>query len=258
VTTDSAPAAPDLPSSPEEIFLRGAARAAEDAGDFPGARRLAARLRAGPERERWLASLDEVLSLGPDPEPDLLARWLLQPALRFGLRPDVAPAYLRFADEVLRAWGYGARARTELARYRALSDPLVADAGLFDGGGLARYLTDGVCEQVRCAAAPIETWSRQPASVFAVTASGSTALHLQDLASGAAVVTLPMPGPEPGQLVYGRLLPDARGRRMFAFPPVPVDRLTAGRVRRAVLRSAPATERIRAVAVYQRRSSSGD
>ena len=61
-------------------------------------------------------------------------------------------------------------------------------------------------------------------------------------------------GPAVGDLVCGRIVPLPAGA-CFATPPVPVDRLTARRIGRAVLRSAPTAERLRAVASYQRRAS---
>lgn len=239
----------------EDVVLRTAARSAEDCGDFSGALRLVAQLPCGPERSAWLRSLREVLALGDAPAPHQLGRWLVQPALRFGLRPACAPVFTGFALEVLRAWGLPGVERTRLAPARAAADPIVADAGLFDGGVFDRYLADALAAPLREAAGPLETWSRCPASAFEVRSSAPDCLQVADLHTGRAVQVVPEAVLEVGALCYGRLVPTGEPEReMFVLPPVAIDQVTAGRVVRAVSRAAPVAERLRAVASYQRRT----
>jgi hypothetical protein len=237
--------------------VRLAARRAEDAGNFAGARRLLRLLPADAGVRRWTRSLDEVLALGSNPEPALLAGWLVQPALRYGHELPQAGAVTALADEVLRTWGRSAAERAEQVSDRIIDDPLVADAGLFDEGILAAYLYCRVAPSLLARAFPVHCYPGAAIAAFETLEVRPTGMRLRSLLDGRQTWVEPVPAAESGRLLYGRLVPGVRGSR-FALPPVPVDRVTARRVIRAVARHAPVQERLRAVASYQRRCSRSD
>lgn len=270
---DSPPALAD-----EGLVLRRAARAAEDTGNVVGARRLVRLLPVDAEQRCWLRSLDEAVALGPDPEPGRLAVWLLQPALRHGLGTLRAGAVRLLAHEVKRARGSGSDHRAaghadsrsssvETFSNPVLDDPLLADAALFDAGLLAAYLESALHPALLARAAPIADWPAAAGSVFELTERDGVTLardqrddHKVLLASNPAdppTSKPPAASPVPA-LVYGRPVPwpEEPGAR-FVLPPIPLDRITARRVLRAITRRAPVEERVRAVAAHQRRSSTG-
>jgi hypothetical protein len=234
----------------EELAIRAAARRAEDAGDLVGALRLLRLLGDDAELVRWRTSLAAGLRCRDETER---ARWLLQPAFRHGFVSAARQALLTLAADVLRTRGRAAVAGSGETADAAVVDPLLIDAGLFDLGMLGDYLS----RVLRPGGSPLvpllARWPACRVSVFEV--DGTDPVLLTDL-----VHARPVDGPvlvdglEVGSLVYGRILPLPQGS-CFSAPPVPVDRLTARRIARAVLRSAPPVEPLRAVASFQRRTA---
>ncbi len=248
------------PAADETLVLRRAARAAEDAGNAEGARRLVRLLPADPERARWLRSLDEAVALGPTPSPGPLALWLLQPALRFGLGSLRAGAVRLLMHEVQRARGAGPARRVDEPTSTStagavLDDPLLADAALFDVGLLEAYVASALDPALRDRAAPLADWPAAAVGVFELTEREGALLARNLLDDREIRVATSPSASRPGPVVYGRPVPwpAAPGAR-FVLPPVPLDRVTARRVLRAVTRRAPVEERVRAVAGHQRRS----
>jgi hypothetical protein len=241
------------PNADEQVVLARAARRAEDAGDFAGARRLVRTLPPTPERRRWLVSLDAVLALGSEPAAGDLAAWLLQPALRFAVESTRFAVLLGFADEVLRSWGLTAPERAARLAAEPVVDPLVVDAALFDGGILAAYLGKGLAPALRRRAAPIETWPGGPPAVIEVVGLEGGPVRVRGVLDERDQLVAPFPDAGLGGFRYGRLVaqpgdPSVR----FALPPVRLNRITARRVARAVIRSAPVEERLRAIASQRR------
>lgn len=228
----------------EAEVIRAAARRAEDAGDLAGAARLVAALAADDQTRRWAADLRRGRQALAD-GPDATARWLLQPATRWGLTSPHAARWLALGGEVLRARGLPAaeRARGQLGCLWV--EPAVRDAGLFELGILDSYLTSALAPDVLAQAPFLARWSGCPVSVWEVADDG----RVRDLASGREEHVdsggQDGPGP-PGELLYGRLVPLAAGVG-FALPPVVLGRLEARRVLRCLARASPLTERMRAL-----------
>jgi hypothetical protein len=246
-----------LGSSGEAEVLRSAARNAEDAGDFDGALRLVRRLPDGARQRRWSRDLQEVVQCSAMTSADI-ARWLVHPALRWAQeRPTGRDLLERHAWLMLTTLGLLAPARTARLAAVAASDPVVIDAGLFDGGLFGRYLSEAAGPALLSRAGPVHTWERQPASIWRVEQQGMSAVVLHDLWACDDVRALPWDGvPSVATLLYGRLMPvsDA-GPLAFALPPVPVDQRCAARILRARRRGSGADERLRAVALSRRRAA---
>ncbi|HSP39055.1 MAG TPA: hypothetical protein VLR26_15025 [Frankiaceae bacterium] len=251
-----------LATSDEYHVIAAAAREAEDAGDLAGARRLIGLLPDDERRRRWARSLDVGLALDDELER---ARWLLEPALRhgFGAGADVGSTararLIVLAGDVLRARGAAALAASVESSHAAVQDPLLVDVALFDLGMLGRYRDEVLVPLGHRHAGVVESWLDRDVSAFEVQAVEPGGLVLHDLVHRQqTAVQRPgsEPGPELGDLLYGRVLP-VRDRACFGVAPVRVDRVTARRVVRALARRAPLIERLRAVASYQRRSAAG-
>lgn len=246
------------PTADEQVVLARTARRAEDSGDFAGARRLVRTLPPSPEQRRWLASLDAVLALGSEAATGELAGWLLQPALRFAVESTRFSVVLGFADEVLRSRGLTAPERAARLAADPIVDPLVVDAALFDGEILAGYLEESLAPGLRSRAAPIETWPGCPPAVVevlgavgdggAVGAEGRP-VRVRGVLDDRDHQVAPFPDSGLGGFRYGRLVNQPGNPSIrFALPPVRLDRITARRVARGVLRGAPVEERLRALA----------
>lgn len=247
------PAAFSVALVDEHVVIRAAARRAEDAGDLLGARRLLGLLAHEADVAGWLTSIEAGLRCRDDDERAL---WLLQPAFRHGHVSATRQTLLSLAADVLRTRGRPASAGSSETALAAATDPLLVDAGLFDLGMLERYLDRVLRPAGHPLVAVLERWVTCRTSVFEVEATDPPRLTdrvqdrlVPDLRGGE--------GLEAGQLLYGRLLPLPVGCR-FAVAPVPVDRLTARRIVRAVLRAAPPVEQLRAVASHQRRLAAAE
>ncbi len=230
-------------------MLRAAARAAEGSGDFAGALRLLRGLPRRPLDSQWEAQLREITARRPTPAA--LACWLVHPALRWALARPCGDVLLEYAGFVLKTQGVGATDRAELAVTFATSEPIVMDAGLFDGGLFQQYLHHAISPDLLARAGPLQDWSLQPTSVWQLLGGDSSSLLLRDLWSRSEIRCHPRPGGpslRTGALLYGRLVP-ALGGVPFAFAvhPVEVDQRCAARLMRARQRASGPIERLRAV-----------
>lgn len=243
--------------SPEEVeVLRVAARAAEDAGDFRGALRLVRRLPESGPTWRWMRQLDTVIAL-PEDAPERSA-WLVHPAVRWARERPAGELLERYAQLLLMTLGLlGAEREMFLGRV-ASTDPVVLDAGLFDGGLFARYLDEALDPQLLSRAGPLARWPEQPPSVWRVEEQRDDAVLVCDLWSLELTCALPWPAAvllERGTLIFGRLVPvPGPLGRAFALPPIRVDQRCAVRLLRARRRGADPDERLRAVARFRRRA----
>lgn len=133
----------------------------------------------------------------------------------------------------------------------AAFDPLVSDVVLFDDEALPAYL-----EQVR-PAPPVDR-----ALLLAVSRAGPAVLDLRPERGGPplrlgwaghsaqalpALWEPPQAGRPRAGLAYGRPV-TADGRTIFPLGPLSLSSVEAGRVQRAIMRSSPATERLRLLA----------
>jgi hypothetical protein len=241
-------------TSDETAVLRAAARRAEDAGNLTGATRLVRVLPVDADRDRWLESLRAGRRALAAADPDALAAWLLQPAARWGLAGPRGERWLGLAADVLRAAGLPAAERQRGALARLEEDFAVVDAGLFDLGVLAGYLAATVGGPLLARVPFVQRWPDAAVSVWSVGAAVETndgpTLRLRDERTERTVTVHHVPPGRPllpGTLVYARVLPGSRGP-CLALPPVPLGRLGARRTLRAVARSAPLDQRLRAVA----------
>ncbi len=207
-----------------------------------------------PADGRWSHQLRAVSQLPPS-DSSGLARWLIHPALRWAQERPAGEVLERHARLMLTLLADpGADAKGELDELVA-HDPVVVDAGLFDGGLFARYLAEGAGPDLLARAGPVADWERQPISVLRVERVKPDAVTLHDLWSDQQRTCWPWERVLPaGSLLYGRLVPLAGGVPLaFALPPITVDRRCAARILRARRQRADAQERLRAVARSRRR-----
>jgi hypothetical protein len=239
--------------------LRVAARKAEDAGDFRGALRLARQLPDTAEAHRWLRQLEEVLRL-PAGDPRF-ATWLVHPAVRWAGERAAGEVLERYARLLLITLGILGAEREQLLGLVACTDPVVVDAGLFDAGLFARYVSEALSPDLRPPGNLPQEWPEIPPSVFRVDAVGAETVVLHDLVAEQQARCLAWRGARSlpdGTLVFGRLVPvgGAVGRA-FALPPIQVDQRCAVRLGRARQRGEGPEERLRAVARFRRREQQG-
>ncbi len=248
----------------ETVVVRRAARAAEDAGDLLGARRLVDLLPPDADRCRWRASLDEGLRLRAvhpvaAADPGAAAAWWSAPAMRFGLTSPRAEQLLGLAATVLQGRGVPSPQRHRMAPTALQEEPALLDAALCDLGVLPMYL-EQLAGALRRELDSLAAWSSRPATVWEVEAHEPGGLVVGDASGSRRTVTATSlrsaaPVPALGALLYGRVVPlPALGAASvtnpvwgFAVRPVPVNRLAARRVMRAVTRGGSLAERIRAV-----------
>lgn len=244
----------------ETLVVRRATRAAEDEGDLLGARRLVELLPDTGDTRRWRSSLELGIVLQADhpaaaADPGAAAAWWSAPAMRFGLESPRSAQLLALAAGVLQSRGVAAPQRHRMAPGCLHEEPALLDAGLCDLGVLPLYLAQ-VAEPVRRVLGLLNEWSRHPATIWEVENHEPGGLVLCD-AGGlrrtlATAATQSGPAaPAIGALLYGRIVPlphRGAGRAWgFTARPVPVNRLNARRVLRAVVRAGPVAERVRAV-----------
>jgi hypothetical protein len=260
LTEGCPPARRGLPTAGEAEVLRAAARAAEDSGDFEGALRLVRRLPDGTRARVWLRELRMAAGLPASASAEL-ACWLIHPALRWAQERPAGDLLERHARLMLTTLGLPAEDRVGRTAAVAATDPVVVDAGLFDGGLFGGYLAAAVGPALLSRAGPVTTWSQQPASVWRLTSHSLDAVVLHDLWVDHEVRALPWPSSPSvalGALVYGRLVPVLGDVAVaFALPPVGVDARCAARVLRTRQRVGGPEERLRAVARSRRRGASG-
>ncbi len=240
-------------------MLRIAARAAEDAGDFRGALRLVRQLPASAPAERWSRQLEQVVAL-PDDAP-LRATWLVHPAVRWALERPAGELLERYARLLLMTLGVLGPEREQFLGRVAATDPVVLDAGLFDGGLFGRYLTEALDPGLLAGAGYLTDWSQQPTSVWRLERWSEQAALLYDLWSLESLRVLAWPSGgqlSPGALLFGRLVPvPGRVGHAFALRPVRVDQRCAVRLLRSRRRHADPEERLRAIARFRRRDGQG-
>ena len=235
--------------------MRVAARAAEDAGDFRGALRLVRRLPASGPTERWAGQLERVLAL-PEDGPLRLA-WTVHPAVRWARERPAGELLEKHAGLLLTTLGVIGPEREQFLSGVAWTDPVVLDAGLFDGGLFQRYLNEALHPGLLAQSSWLREWPQQPTSVWRLERQDADTAVLCDLwaLETLRVHAWPAMGrAAPGSLVSGRLMPvpDPPGW-MFALPPVRVDQRCANRLLHARRRGADPQERLRAVARFRRR-----
>lgn len=240
-------------------MLRVAARSAEDSGDFCGAMRLVRRLPDSGGARRWLSQLEEVLRL-PEQAP-ARATWLVYPAVRWARERAAGEVLERYARLLLLTLGVLGAEREKLLGLVASTDPVVLDAGLFDAGLFARYVSEAMSPQWRGRCGPVELWQAQPPSVFRLEERRQSSVLLHDLWSAQALECLPWAAERStpaGTLMFGRLVPVAgRVGQAFALAPLRVDQRCAVRLGRARQRGEGPEERLRAVARFRRRDQRG-
>ncbi len=243
------------PSPEESEVVRVAARAAEDAGDFRGALRLVRRLPAGGPTERWVGQLERVLAL-PEDSPLRLA-WTVHPAVRWARERPAGELLERHGRLLLTTFGVTGPERERHLSAVAWTDPVVLDAGLFDGGLFQRYLDEALDPALLAKASWLRDWPRQPMSVWRVERQDAGSAVLCDLWALDSLRVHAWPGMArvaPGSLVFGRLMPvPGTPRWTFALRPVRVDQRCANRLLHARRRGAEPQERLRAVARFRRR-----
>lgn len=232
-----------------------AARAAEDAGDFPGALRLVQQLPASSSAERWSRQLEQVVAL-PEDSP-LRPAWLVHPAVRWAHERPAGELLERHARLLLTTLGVPAPDREQFVARVAATDPVVLDAGLFDGGLFSRYLAESCDPALLVRSGPLEEWPQHPPSVWRLARRQRDCALLYDQWSLESVRVHRWPAMNdmaPGTLVFGRLVPVLGSLGLaFALRPVRVDQRCAARLLRARRRGAEPEERIRAVARFRRR-----
>ncbi len=240
-------------------MLRVAARAAEDSGDFHGALRLVQQLPLCAPNERWLRQLEQVIAL-PDDAP-LRSVWLVHPAVRWALERPAGELLERYAQLLLVTLGVVGPEREQLLGRVAAADPVVLDAGLFDGGLFGRYLSEALDPDLLSRAGPLAGWALQPTSVWRLEEWNDNSALLYDLWSleSRRVLVWPALGRlSAGSLLFGRMVPvPGRVGSAFALRPVRVDQRCAVRLLRARRRHADPEERLRAVARFRRRDGQG-
>jgi hypothetical protein len=235
--------------------LRVAARTAEDAGDFRGALRLVRQLPASRPTELWSRQLEQVIAL-PEGSP-LRLTWLVHPAVRWAQERPAGELLDKHARLLLVTMGVVGPDREQLLSEVAGTDPVVLDAGLFDGGLFRRYLSAAMEPAPHALPQFLNLWPEQPPSVWRVEGRDGDSASLVDLWSLESLRVHASPDlgrAATGTLVFGRLVPVPGPLGWsFALPPVHVDQRCAGRLLRARTRAAEPEERIRAVARFRRR-----
>lgn len=260
LTEGSLTARRGLPSAGEAEVLRAAARAAEDSGDFEGALRLVRRLPDRPGARDWLRELRTAAGFPASASAEL-ACWLTHPALRWAQERPAGDLLERHARLMLTTLGLRAPDRVGRIAAVAATDPVVVDAGLFDGGLFAGFLAEAISPGLLSRAGPVGTWSEHPASVWQLRGHCDDFVMLHDLWTDLDVRTLPWHSSRAmatGALVYGRLVPVVGDVPLtFALAPVSVDARCAARVLRTRQRVGGPEERLRAVARFRRREAAG-
>jgi hypothetical protein len=235
--------------------LRGAARAAEDAGDFRGALRLVRQLPDAGLTRRWSRQLEQMLGL-PEDAPQR-AIWLVHPAVRWARERAAGEILERYARLLLMTLGVLGAEREQVLGLVAASDPVVVDAGLFDAGLFGRYVSEALSPALRARCGPLMEWPDLAPSVFRLEARGEDSVVLSDLWSTKEVRCLAFPAARShpaGTLMFGRLVPVTGAVGLaFALPPIRVDQRCAARLGRARQRGEGPEERLRAVARFRRR-----
>ena len=237
-------------------MVRIAARAAEDAGDFRGALRLVRQLPAGGPTERWVGQLERVLAL-PEDAPLRLA-WTVHPAVRWAHERPAGELLERHARLLLTTLGVIGPERVQLLSGVAWTDPVVLDAGLFDGGLFQRYLTEALHPSLLAQAGWLREWPQQPTSVWRVERQDADSAMLCDLwalepAARPCVAVHGTGGAgQPGLRPAGAGAGSARDgcslfRRSGSIS------VALGRLLHARRRGAEPQERLRAVARFRRR-----
>jgi hypothetical protein len=234
-----------------------AARAAEDAGDLPGALRLVSGLPDGRATRHWHRELIDAVSLAPQ---DLagLACWIVHPAQRWARERPAGAIFERHAAQMLKTMGVGADHRERRLSAVACSDPVVVDAALFDTGLFGDYLLAFARSPLLGLIPEVARWSAQASLVWQVRDLAAREMVVRDLWSERDLRARRYPGTgalAEGALVYGRLVPVAGDPgRAFALPPVRVDQRCATRILRARRQGSGPLERLRAVGHSRRRA----
>jgi hypothetical protein len=147
--------------------------------------------------------------------------------------------------------------REKLVSGVAWTDPVVLDAGLFDGGLFERYLNEALDPRLFSRAGWLSAWPLQPTSVWRVERRDTESALLGDLWSLESLRVHAWPAMSQvtaGSLIFGRLMPvPGLVGWAFALRPVRVDQRCAVRLLRARRRAAQPEERLRAVARFRRR-----
>ncbi len=241
----------------EDVVVRKAARAAEDAGDLAGAARLVSVLPPDEMSSRWSGQLAARCALPADAAPYVRGVCLLGPAQRWAAEGPGRQAMLQLAQATLRTGPGSAAEREARSSLLAAFDPLVADIALFDDDMLNAYLQHALSPAVLSRCGPVAEWGQVPGTVFEVLATGDGSSSLvrpvltpahPDGETSASPVRVLGPAGAPGELLYGRAVGAGIGELVFALPPVPLTPVHAGRVQRCLLRRSPAVERIRLLA----------
>jgi hypothetical protein len=247
-------------TSPAEAHvLRLAARAAEDAGDFPGAFRLVSGLPDGRSSRLWRSELELAVALDPE---DLagLACWLVHPAVRWARERPTGAVFERHAAQLLKTMGVGAEYRLHRTAAVACTDPAVVDAGLFDTGLFGDYLLSIAGSPLLERLRGVELWPAQFSLVWQVVAVGARELVMCDLWSGRDVRVQRRVGTDAlvrGAIVYGRVVQVAGDPELaFVLPAERVDQRCATRLLRARRQGSGPEERLRAVGHSRRRAMS--
>ena len=105
-------------------------------------------LPSGPT-ERWAGQLERVLAL-PEDAP-LRLTWTVHPAVRWARERPAGELLERHARLLLTTLGVIGPEREQFLSGVAWTDPVVLDAGLFDGGLFQRYLTEALRSGSACA-----------------------------------------------------------------------------------------------------------
>jgi hypothetical protein len=202
-----------------------------------------------------VGQLERVLAL-PEDAPLRLA-WTVHAAVRWARERPAGEVLERHARLLLTTMGVIGPEREQFLSGVACTDPVVLDAGLFDGGLFQRYLTEALHPGLLAQAAWLRDWAQQPTSVWRIEREEADAAVLCDLWALESLRVRAWPAmarAAPGSLVFGRLMPvPGPPGWMFALRPVRVDQRCANRLLHARRRGAEPQERLRAVARFRRR-----
>ena len=201
-----------------------------------------------------MRQLEQVVAL-PEGSPQRSA-WLVNPAVRWARERPAGELLERYGRLLLMTLGVLGPEREQFLGRVASTDPVVLDAGLFDGGLFHRYLTEALNPGLLSRSGPLADWPAQPTSVWRFESLRSDCIDPNDsvllcdlwsLEPSRAVAWPAAQRLPRGALIFGRLVPvPGPIGWTFALPPVRVDQRCAARLLRARKRGADPEERLRA------------
>lgn len=240
----------------DDLGMLSAARAAEARGDFARALEILREI-TRPLNDTWALDLHLLLAEGERLHPARWGRWICSAALRYWLATPIGLTIgAELAATLLEAMLATPEQLQEQILARAMTDPLVHDALLFDLGGLDQYLHGPLARDVAARTPGLPNWPETPLSVVRIAGGGPDGACARSLTDSRRLVV----GDEglaeeqpPGTYLMGRLVsfPDDE-RAWFALKPVVLDDLTATRVAAAITSNMSPQQRLVELAATRR------